>query len=414
MAFSKRMTTKDGREFYKIRVHVSADKPELTMRWYVPDGWSQKAIDRELAKVSAEFERKCKAGEVLSRADRKAQQEAAEQEAAKIQTVRQYGERVFMPAKKITVSENTRDNFQKALDNHIYPVLGDKKLPEVTSADITAFLLSKQESGLAIGSVIKLYTIINLLFKMAYLDDTIDRNPMDKVQRPRPRKDEKGGSEVEAFTSEELKYVLSCLDKEPLKWQAMIRLMVDTGIRRGEACALRWESIDFATNTATISGNLCYTKAAGIYMDTPKSGKTRDVYFSATTAKLLKWLQEEQKADAKRRADRLAKEGKPLDIMKVAIPEYVFTEKGYCTPMHPQSPGRYLTKFGERYGVKIHPHKLRHSFASVAITDGADIASVSEVLGHADISTTLRMYTHANEESKRRAASIVLAAIGQE
>lgn len=413
MAFSKRMTTKDGREFYKIRVHVSADKPELTMRWYVPDGWSQKAIDRELAKVSAEFERKCKAGEVLSRADRKAQQEAAEQEAAKIQTVRQYGERVFMPAKKITVSENTRDNFQRALNNHIYPALGDKKLPEVTSADITAFFLSKQEDGLSIASVIKLYTITNLLFKMAYLDDTIDRNPMDKVQRPRPRKDEKGGAEVEAFTAEELKYILSCMDNEPVKWQAMIRLMIDTGIRRGEACALRWESIDFATNTATISGNLCYTKAKGVYLDTPKSGKTRDVYFSAATAKLLKRLQDEQKEDAQRRAARLTKEGKPLDLMKVAIPEFVFTEKGYCTPMHPQSPGRYLAKFGDRYGVEIHPHKLRHSFASVAITNGADIASVSEVLGHADKSTTLRMYTHANEESKRRAASIVLEAIGQ-
>ena len=211
MAFSKRMETKDGREFYRIFVHSNAGK-QLSMRWYIPEGWSQKAIDRELAKVSAEFERKCKAGEVLSRADQKAQQEAAEQEAAKIQTVRQYGEKVFMPAKKITVSENTRDGFQRALDLHIYPALGDKKLPEVTSADITALLLQKQEEGQSIASVVKLYTVINLLFKMAYLDDTITRNPMDKVQRPRPRKDEKGGSEVEAFTSEELRYVLSCMN----------------------------------------------------------------------------------------------------------------------------------------------------------------------------------------------------------
>ena len=56
---------------------------------------------------------------------------------------------------------------------------------------------------------------------------------------------------------------------------------------------------------------------------------------------------------------------------------------------------------------------MRHSFASLAITNGADVASVSEVLGHAQISTTLNMYTHANEESKRRAAAIVHAAIKQ-
>ena len=69
------------------------------------------------------------------------------------------------------------------------------------------------------------------------------------------------------------------------------------------------------------------------------------------------------------------------------------------------------SSFGRHYGVKIHPHKLRHSFASVAIINGADIASVSETLGHSDKAVTLRMYTHANEESKRKAAGIVLTAI---
>ena len=54
----------------------------------------------------------------------------------------------------------------------------------------------------------------------------------------------------------------------------------------------------------------------------------------------------------------------------------------------------------------LHPHKLRHSFASIAITSGADVASVSEILGHSDKAVTLRMYTHADEKSKKRASSI--------
>ncbi len=81
--------------------------------------------------------------------------------------------------------------------------------------------------------------------------------------------------------------------------------------------------------------------------------------------------------------------------------------------MHPDSLNRYLEKFGKKYGIDVHPHKLRHSFASVAITKGADVASVSEFLGHAQVSTTLNMYTHANEESKRKAAAIVHQAIAQ-
>lgn len=75
--------------------------------------------------------------------------------------------------------------------------------------------------------------------------------------------------------------------------------------------------------------------------------------------------------------------------------------------MHPQTPGRYMSKFAEKYGVNhLRPHKLRHSFASIAITNGADIASISEKLGHADKSTTLRLYTHADQESMRRASQV--------
>lgn len=75
--------------------------------------------------------------------------------------------------------------------------------------------------------------------------------------------------------------------------------------------------------------------------------------------------------------------------------------------MHPQSPTRYLKKFAARYGIDdLHPHKLRHSFASIAITNGADIASVSEKLGHSDKAVTLRMYTHSDAESMKRASQI--------
>ena len=80
--------------------------------------------------------------------------------------------------------------------------------------------------------------------------------------------------------------------------------------------------------------------------------------------------------------------------------------------MHPQTPTQYLHNLSARYGIDhLHPHKLRHTFASIAITSGADVASVSEALGHKDKAVTLRMYTHANEESIRSAAQVVRSAI---
>ena len=82
--------------------------------------------------------------------------------------------------------------------------------------------------------------------------------------------------------------------------------------------------------------------------------------------------------------------------------------------MHPQSPTHYLKMFAKRYKIEgLHPHKLRHSFASVAITNGADIASVSEKLGHTDKAVTLRMYTHADQESIKRASQIFRDAVKQ-
>lgn len=66
-----------------------------------------------------------------------------------------------------------------------------------------------------------------------------------------------------------------------------------------------------------------------------------------------------------------------------------------------------MKKFSARYHVPdLHPHKLRHTFISIAITSGADIASVSEKLGRSDKAVTLRMYTHADQESMTRASQI--------
>ena len=99
------MTTKDGRLFYKIRVSRGREKGYLSTRWYPPEGWSRKAIERELQKQAAEFERKAQAGEVVSREEQAEIDRQRAIEAAKIKTLRQYGEGVFMPTKAVTIGQ---------------------------------------------------------------------------------------------------------------------------------------------------------------------------------------------------------------------------------------------------------------------------------------------------------------------
>lgn len=384
----RKKTNKAGRDYYEITVRRGRSQPRLYSRWYPPEGWSQRAIDRELAKQAAEFERRCKAGEVISRKEQQERDAQKAEEAALIQTVQQFAEKVFMPAKSVTMSENSRASFQSALNTWIFPAIGSKKLPDVLPADLSALLLDIQAQGRAHATAIKTYTVLHTLFKMAYLSDVIPRNPMDKVARPVPRKDEIRETEAQALTVEELRAVLDALEAEPLKWRALVHLLIDTGIRRGECCGLRWEDIDLEAQVVTIRRNLCYTPARGVYVDTPKSGKVREVDIGEETAALLEALRTQ------------------------SVGGYVFTQEGSAEPMHPQSPTRYLKKLSAKCGVPdLHPHKLRHTFASIAITAGADVASVSEALGHSDKAVTLRMYTHADAESRKRAAQIFRDAI---
>ena len=393
MASIKLNETKDGRRFFQISVSRGYGKAPYKTRWYWPDGWSKRTAEREAAKQAAAFELACKNGEVLNRAQEreKAAQEAAE--AAKLKTVRQYADGVFMPTKEATFSENARSSYRTFLDRHILPVLGDVLLVEVSPAMIQKLLVDFQRAGYAHATTVKLYNILNGIFEMAFLDDSIPMNPMLKVKRPAPRKDEQPKEESDkAYTVQELSYILSCAAQEPLQWQTYISLAADTGLRRGECCGLQWSDIDFKAGAVTVRRNLQYTAAAGVYATSPKNGKVRVVDVGPDTLALLKQLRVRQ--------------------ARSCFSEWCFTQEGTAEPMHPQSPTRYFKKFGERYGVKdFHPHKLRHSSASIAITSGADVVSVSERLGHSDTAVTLRMYAHANEESIRRAGQTVRDAL---
>lgn len=395
MAFTRKKTTKTGKTFYEIRVDRGPGKPELTRRWYPPEGWSKKAIDRELAKVAAEFERQVKAGEVLSRSEQKERERLAKLEEEKHLSLQRFTETVFMPDIEVRCSPNTVSLYWGYLRRRIFPALGEYQLEEITPAMVNALLLSMQKEGLSQSTRMKVYTTLLGIFKAAYLQDLVGKNPMDKVQRPQLGKDELK-PEIEAYTAGELRYILDCLELAPLKWQALIWLLCDSGIRRGEAVGLKWEDIDFPNGKATIRRSMGYTPEDGVFEGTTKANRQRTIDLSDKVLALLKKWREEQ--------------------AQTCLSAWVFNRDAdrSAEPMHPQSPTAYLARFGKRYGIeKLHPHKLRHSFASVSITNGADVVSVSEKLGHANAGFTLRQYAHANAESIKKAGDIFRQAIGE-
>lgn len=305
-------------------------------------------------------------------------------------TLYEYCESVFLPRKAISIKEHTRAAWVTLLNIRIYPRLGNLPIGSITPTIIMDFLLGCQIEGLAIGSVHQYYMILACIFDMAFNTDIIFCNPMLKVKRPKPRDDEMIQSGVEAFTASEIVEIENHLQRKPLKWQVLVEVLINTGMRVGEVCGLMWKDIDWAQHSIKIQRSVCYTKQKGIYISTPKNRRFRSVPISH---------------------DLVIK----LEQFYNTAPEssgYIFTYRDANVPLHPSSPGHWMAKFGKEYGINhLHPHKLRHSFASIALTNGADLASISEILGHQDKSTTLRIYTRANEESCRKASEIYRRAV---
>lgn len=421
MASHKLEYTKDGKAYYRISVSRGKGKSAYVTRWYIPEAEvarrknPEKTIQKMLAAFEADFEAKCKAGEVMNREEK----EAAETEAlrilaekkaeadriaaaeAKIKTLRQYTEEVFLPAFELSGAKHTISGFRSQLNNHIFPALGDIKLPDLTASQISAFLTNLQLSkdkggkGLKASSCERPYTILSLILKKAYHEEAIAKNIMDFVERPKGSKSEKG-KKVEYFTRQEANYIRSCLKDEPLKWQAYIMLSLDTGARKGELCGLRWRNINFKSGSVTIEETVNYTPEEGVYLDTPKNGKSRTVpTLGVDTLQVL--------------ADYRSEQMRGLSIMSVDGFVFPSSREGArgpinidnSQPMHPDSPTRYLTRFGKRYNIeKCNPHKFRHTFGTNFYNATHDLKGTSEIMGHSDTVITSRYYVHEDEERK--------------
>lgn len=411
MASTRKRVNKDGSIVYEIRVSRGYDingkqlKP-FQMTWKAPEGWSQRSIEKELLRVASDFERDCRDGKVLTREEQiekalreKEEQRKKQEEEEKQFTFSKYAD-FFIRSRESIFSDNTLIGYRQSLTK-AGKVLGKKKMPDIRPVDIKNYITNLQINGknehngnpLAHRTILKHYIILHAMFEAAVEDEVIEYSPMQKMKRPKPRKDEPQDTKPKSYTAEEVQRIIEALDKEPTKWRAVVLFMIDTGCRRGEVMGLKWESVDFQNGMVDIINNAQYAEGKGVYITTPKSGKGRTIPINLPVIKILTQWKREQ-------ALLLFRQGLPKS-------DFVFThEDGKL--MNPQAPTAYLKKLGKKCGIEsLHPHALRHTMASLSIANGADIVSVSQKLGHSEVSTTLNIYAHENEEAKRRANKVL-------
>ena len=385
MAYSRERTTKDGRRFYEITVSRGRSAARITRRWYPPDGWSARAIERQLEKEEAALEAAVASGKITTRKEAKAAEIEAAAARATGRTVAQYADEVFLPRGRSDHAPTTAHEYAKRLRLYILPALGALRLVDVTPADVSALLFSLRDAGISLSTVSAVRVTLAAMFSAAVDDGTIAASPVRKARRPRRQKDDPPPA-PDVLTQADVEALLRQLEAEPPHYAALVRLLLETGLRIDEALALSAADVQ-PDNRIIINKGAHFAPEKGHYIGATKTGRARTVYVSQTTAEALRKLSEDHGGG------------------------FCFSVDG-SRPLAYGSVNQYIRRLAARAGVpQLHAHALRHTFATAAITAGVDVARVAAALGHASPLLTLYTYTHASAADAQRAAEAARAAL---
>lgn len=275
-------------------------------------------------------------------------------------------------------------------------------LQEITPTDIQKYFIhlrTKHEgrygTGLSSKSLRHQYATLKLIFADAQKRDLIDKNPMDKVDAPKLQK-----HPVDAFTEREAQRFFETLGECPLDFRCILQLLVTTGIRRGECMGLKWKDIDTESKTIKICRNVTYSAGNGIVVGTPKTKNSiRTVPLMDSTFALLYQYKKQVQAEH------------PCTILNEA---YLFPNTtSIFEPRDPNIITRRLKRYMKRHGLPdLSPHDLRHSCATLLLSQGASIKAIQEILGHSDASTTLNFYVKSDLQQMKAATQKFADAFG--
>lgn len=242
-------------------------------------------------------------------------------------------------------------------------------------------------SGHTLG---KYHSFITSVLRQAEREMLIPYNPGLKVAPPKIEK-----KEPNYFQPETVARIIEALDSEPIRWRTMVHLFIVTGCRRGEILALKWSKVDFEKKRILIDASATFLPGQGMVEGKTKTRRARYVYIPDETVALLKKYRAWQLELRLQNGDRW-QDG-----------DFVFTRDNGL-PQFPTTFAGWLNAFSKRHGLPhINPHSFRHTAASIMISEGVDIVTVSKMLGHANTSITTDVYSHAIADAERAAAECI-------
>lgn len=283
---------------------------------------------------------------------------------------------------KSTVKESTLLKTERMFKNHILPAFGSRVLKDITPLEVQE-QMNQWHKQFAKASTIMNYA--GLVFDYALRLQLIDINPTKIIRKPVTKKKVKEDKDLNFYDKEELKIFMATAEKSNnFRAYVFFRLLAFTGIRQGEALALKFSDIDFTNKTLNINKAVS-RKETGLYIQTPKTPSSiRRISLDDKTLQLLKKF----------------KDGKDEESL-------IFTSatNGILSSSKPRKwLLTILDSIQEKDFKRISIHGFRHTHASLLFEAGASIKDVQYRLGHSDIQTTMDIYTHVTKSAKEQLA----------
>ena len=306
------------------------------------------------------------------------------EEKKRIPTFKEYAEmwvKADLPANGC--KESTAENYRGYLRNHIMPVFGNLKVTEINRGKVKNFLLEKVGAGYSKSTAGNLKNVISGVLNKAVDDEVIPVNPSHLLGKNFLKAEDQKDT-IKTLTLNELRQFLDTVESHYKADYPLFLLLARTGVRIGEALALRWDDMDFFRRAINVKRSFYRNR-----ITKPKNGKTRLVDMSLQLSETLK-------------AHKVACKKKGLALGFGDLPEYVFTNRHGRIINLFKWRKQIFYKANEKAGVeRIRIHDLRHTYATLRISKGDNIADVSNQLGHHSVKFTMDKYYHWTPGKKK-------------
>lgn len=282
--------------------------------------------------------------------------------------------------KKPYVKKSTYSAYSLIIENHLVPFFGNKT--SISEQMVQNYAFEKFNSGLSTKSIKDTIVVLKMIAKYVDKIGFHGTTNWDIIFPTELRKDS-----IEVLDLNTQRKIMSYVKRNISFRNLGIYLCLSTGVRIGELCALQWKDID--TDTGYVSVN---KTIARIYlMDENGKNRTEVVIDTPKTQNSLREIPI---------YNELLKLLKPLK--RIVNPEY-YVLTNSPTPLEPRTYRNYYKKLMKTLNVpNIKFHGLRHSFATRCIESNCDYKTVSVLLGHSNINTTLNLYVHPNLNQKKK------------